>query len=200
MSETSRSSDNRATPGRVWSVLALVLACLLVIAPDAKAETTTSKEYLVKAAFLLNFAQFVEWPDDAFPAADTPMRIGVLGEDPFGAALDEMTRGETVRNRPVVVRRSRKCDELRDCQLVFISRSEKARIPDILASLAQGAALTVSDIEGTASQGGMIGFYLEGNKVRFELNPTSAQKQRLKLSAQLLRLGRIIGPLPGAAP
>lgn len=162
----------------------------------AAADATTSKEYQVKAAFLLNFAQFVEWPDDAFAGADTPLRIGVLGEDPFGTALEEMIRGETVHNRAIVVHRSQEGDDLRNCHLVFISRSEKAHLPEVFASQGQGTTLTVSDIEGVASQGGVIGFYLEGKKVRFELNPAAAQKQRLKLSAQLLRLGRIIAPVP----
>lgn len=175
----------------------LALACALALAPrSAWAEAAPSKEYQVKAAFLFNFVRFADWPATAFADDDAPIRIGVIGDDPFGAALDDIVRGETVRNRRLEVRRARQAKDLADCQLVFVSRSEQEREGEILAALGQRPVLTVGDSERFAGHGGVIGFYLEGNKVRFEIDPANAQRQQVKLSAQLLRLGRIVGPVP----
>jgi hypothetical protein len=175
----------------------LLAACaLLLLAPRAACAEATAKEYQVKAAFLFNFARFAEWPATAFADDTAPIRIGILGDDPFGAALDDTVRDEVVRGRKLEVRRARQAKDLADCQLVFVSRSEQERQAEILAALGQRPVLTVSDIEHFAGHGGVIGFYLEGNKVRFEIDPANAQRQQVKLSAQLLRLGRIVGPVP----
>lgn len=152
------------------------------------------KEYQVKAAFLFNFALFVEWPEAAFSSADAPISIGVLGADPFGTALDQAVEGETVRNRPLVVKRSRKVDDLKTCHVVFVCKSERPQLDQILAGLSASGILTVGDIPDFARRGGCVGFYLDGNKVRFEINASAARKKNLKLCPQLLSLGKIVGP------
>jgi hypothetical protein len=172
------------------ATLAILAALALLGAPAAQAETPTTKEFEVKAAFLFNFTQFVEWPASAFPTADAPIRIGILGDDPFGAALDETVHGESVQNRRLMVVRAIRMEDLQDCQLVYISRSEKARLADILAATAGKAMLTVSDLDGFSAQGGVIRFYLVGKKVRFEINPEAAQQHGLRVNAQLLSLGK----------
>src|SRR5947207_13490122 len=96
------------------------LLCLVLFVPW-KAEAQ-SKEYQIKAVFLFNFAQFVDWPTNAFPEVQTPLVIGVLGEDPFGSYLDETVRGEKVNNRPLVIQRYRRADEIKSCHILFISR------------------------------------------------------------------------------
>jgi len=150
------------------------------------------KEYQVKAAFLLNFAQFVEWPEAAFAGGDAPLCIGVLGEDPFGPALDEAVDGESIRNHKLTVRRARRIEDLTNCQLVFVSPSENKRVPEILAKIDARPVVTVSELAGFAKQGGTINFYHENNKVRFEINPASALQSGLKINSQLLRLGKIV--------
>lgn len=168
------------------------LVCLLThTAQPARAET---KEYQIKAAFLLNFAQFVEWPESAFSGTDAPLCIGVLGDDPFGPALEEVLRGESIRNHKLTLRRSNRIEDLANCQMVFVSPSENKRVQEILAKLDSHPVVTVSEIAGFAKQGGMINFYSEQNKVRFEINPVSAVKSGLKISSQLLRLGKIVEP------
>ncbi len=157
-----------------------------------EAETAVSKEYQVKAAFLFNFCRFVEWPAVSFAGPASPIVIGVLGEDPFGAALDDIVRDETVRNRTLVVRHDVKTDGIPQCHLLYIARSAKDQLAGILAAAAPQAALTVSDIDQFAHRGGMIGFYLEGKKIRFEINAALAQQHGLKLNAQLLSLGKIV--------
>ena len=153
---------------------------------------TPSKEYQIKAAFLFNFIQFVEWPPTVFKNADDPFRIGVLGQDPFNAALEDTVQGETISKHKIIVEHSMQVDDLKNCQLIFISKSEKKHVTEILSALDDKPVLTVSEIEGFAERGGGINFYLEGKKVRFEVNPDAAQHDGLKISSQLLSLGKII--------
>lgn len=155
----------------------------------AKAE---SREYQIKAAFLVNFIQFVTWPTSAFVNEDAPFHIGVLGNDPFGLALDQTVQGETVNHRKIVVQRVQHIEDCKDCQMIFVSRSEEKNLTAILAKLDSGPVLTVSETRNFAQRGGVINFYLEGNKVRFEINPVAAQRDKLKISAQLLSLGKIV--------
>ncbi|HEV7923728.1 MAG TPA: YfiR family protein [Verrucomicrobiae bacterium] len=175
-----------------WCCLGLAL--LALGSGSARAE---SREYQIKAAFMVNFMQFVTWPSNAFTNADAPFFVGVLGDDPFGAALDQTVQGETVNHHKIIVQRARSIEDCKDCQMVFVSRSEEKKLPTIFAKLDSGPVLTVSETRDFARRGGIINFYLEGNKVRFEINPTVAQHANLKISAQLLSLGKIVQPAEG---
>jgi hypothetical protein len=178
-------------------ILLGLAAGVLAFAPrEAPAQPNVSKEYQVKAAFLFNFVQFVEWPPQAFANPDTPICIGVLGEDPFGAVLDETVRDETVKNRKLIVQRSRQVENLKNCQLIFISKSEAERVPRILSDLDVVPALTVSETQGFAQRGGIINLYLIANKLRFEVNPAVAGRKGLKISSELLSLGKIVEAVP----
>ena len=186
-------------PGRLRAIAAATLLALLGAGPLNSSPQEISREYQIKAAFLFNFAQFVEWPATAFPNLSTPICIGILGTDPFGAALDETVQGETIHSRPLVVTRSKQVEDLKSCQLVFISESERERVGDVLAALDLQSVLTVSDIDRFAERGGVIRFFVQGNRVRFEINPASARREGLKISSQLLALGRIVEPGPTPA-
>jgi len=176
---------------------AFVLLALLLLGEWATwAQPAVPKEYQLKAAFLFNFAQFAEWPRTAFTNTDSPLCIGVLGENPFGKALEETVQGETIHGHKLAVRHSRQIEDLKDCQMIFISKSEKSRTAEILSTLRSHPVLSVSEIEGFARRGGVINFYLDGNKVRFEINPAIAQREGLKMSSQLLSLGKIVQPEP----
>jgi len=171
--------------------LFLYLAFLLLSPAALQAQT---KEYQVKAAFLFNFAQFVSWPETSFTNADEPFRIGVLGSNPFGKGLVETVRGETIHGRAVVVQESGRAETLANCQIIFICSSEAGRLGEILPKLGSKPVLTVSEIPGFASRGGVINFYREGSKVRFEINPDAAGEKNLKIGSELLTLGKIIHP------
>src|SRR5438105_6292328 len=108
-----------------WLMISLLL---LAGRLDSWAQTAPSGEYQIKAVFLFNFAQFVDWPPKAFPEAQTPVVIGILGEDLFGSYLDETVRGEKVNDRPLVVQRYHRIGEIKTCHVLFISRSESARL------------------------------------------------------------------------
>lgn len=151
-----------------------------------------SKEYQLKAAFLFNFAQFVKWPSNSFPTSAAPFCIGILGDDPFGSVLEETVQGETIDNHKLKVVHGRTFEDLKDCQLIFICKSEEDHMSQIFSELDSKPILTVSEISSFAQNGGIIDFYLQGGKVRFEINPDSAQRRGLKISSQLLNLGKIV--------
>jgi len=176
---------------------AWLLMLMAAIAPRHAGAAAPSKEYEVKAAFLLNFAQFIQWPAASFPRPDTPFIIGVLGEDPFGAALEQTFQDESVQGRKFVIRRSRRVADMKGCHLVFISKSEKEQIAQILPSLDEPGLVTVSEVDDFVERGGVINFYIDKNKVRFEINLRAAERKGLKISAQLLKRARIVGSNPG---
>jgi hypothetical protein len=151
-----------------------------------------SPEYQLKAVFLFNFAQFVEWPASAFPMPDTPLGICILGQDPFGSYLDETVRGETVASHPLTVRRYRTVDEIKGCHILFVSRQEQGRVAEILDNLKGRSVLTVSDADRFASRGGMIRFVTDHNRIRLRINLEAARAANLTLSSKLLRPAQIV--------
>ena len=159
----------------------------------AWAQSDSPSEYQVKAAFLYNFAKFVEWPLDAFPDPNSPIIFGIVGDDPFDGELNAMISEKSLSGRRFVVRRFRRGEDLRHCHVLFISASEKKFLKLILVSVRGSSILTVADADGFTRQGGMIGFVLEENRVRFEINPLAAERSQLKISSRLLALARIVG-------
>lgn len=181
-------------PGIDWKRLFfpwLVVAGLFAGVLSSPAQTVPSKEYQVKAVFLFNFAQFVEWPTNAFSVSNAPLVIGVLGDDPFGSFLDETVRGETVNGHPLVIQRYQQSDEIKDCHILFISRSEAGRFESILAGLKNRAILTVGDVEGFAQRGGMVRFVTD-KKIRLRINLEVAKAAGLTISSKLLRPSEIV--------
>lgn len=155
----------------------------------ASAQSPAFDEYQVKAACVLNAARFVSWPASAFAAPDAPLVIGILGDNPFGSSLQEVVSGATVRQRRIVVRRVN-LSEARDCHIVFISRSERDRLPAILSTFGDTNVLTISEIDRFVPSGGTIGLALEQGKIRFEINQEAASRARLKIDSQFLLLAR----------
>ena len=151
-------------------------------------------EYKVKAAFLYNFAKLTEWPAGTFADTNTPITIGILGRDPFGPQLEEITRGKIVEGRAIVVTRFERVDEVRACQVLFISNSESGRLSYILSRLAGRPILTVGEMRQFAGQGGAIGLVKQGEEVHFEVNLDAVEASQLKLSSKLLRLAEIVRP------
>jgi hypothetical protein len=169
---------------------ALVIG-LALAGPRARAQETFTSEYEIKAAFLFNFAKFVEWPakpsGEGEPAAFT---IGILGRDPFGDALEQTIGEKTVKGRKITLKRFRHAGELKPCDILFICDSERASLPEILNRLRNEADLTVSDMPDFGRRGGMITLFTEDNKVRFSIRTDLAERAGLKLSSRLLSLSR----------
>jgi hypothetical protein len=142
-------------------------------------------EYQVKAAFLFNFLKFVEWPG---PANDSPWVIGILGRDPFGEILDDIVRGKLVNSRTVEVRRFARSADVKDCNILFVGRSDFER----MGTPVQPGLLTVGEAPGFLKSGGIVNFYLENNRVHFEIRSDAVRLSGLRVSAQLLKLGRAL--------
>jgi hypothetical protein len=171
---------------------ALPFVALLVAGRGLAAQAVKASEYQVKAVFLFNFAQFVDWPAEAFPAADTPLVICVLGKDPFGSALDQTVRDERLGGRPFRIERYQSVDEIKICHILFVSQSEGDRPEVILAGLKRRPILTVSDADGFAQRGGMIRFVTDRSRIRLQLNLAATEAAHLTISSKLLRVAEIV--------
>jgi hypothetical protein len=181
--------------GRVPYWVAWLMFACAVHCTSLRAEAqSVPKEYQIKAVFLWRLAQFVEWPSNAFEATNSPIVIGMLGDSPFGNALDLAVQGETAHNRPVVVQYFRRVEQVRTCHILYVSRSERSRLPAIFRSLAGRSILTVSDTEGFAvDYGGMIEFLSsENNKVALRVNIDAVKEPKLTLDARLLRVAEVV--------
>jgi hypothetical protein len=175
---------------------AAIIAALLSLAavPGLAQAPPAPTEYQVKAVFLFNFSQFVDWPAASFADGRSPLVIGVLGRDPFGTTLDEIVSGETVNGRPLAVRRYDSVDKVDTCHILFVDRSQAEQVDAILAALKGRSVLTVADFEGFARHGGIIRFITVDNKIRLRVNLAAAQEAKLTISSKLLRPAHIVEP------
>lgn len=169
-----------------------VLILLFALFPTRSPAAPPAKEYDVKAVFLFNFAQFVEWPENAFANKDSPLVLGVLGNDPFGASLDEAVRGKSVDSRPMEVRRFRSVEEAKDCNILFVGASEMTQLPSVLEALKENYVLTVGETDRFAREGGMIGFVEREGRIRLLVNLKAVQAAKLTVSSKLLRVAEIV--------
>ncbi|GAB2769490.1 hypothetical protein GCM10027275_09980 [Rhabdobacter roseus] len=171
------------------------VACLLLLAAvGLHAQPAPSLEDRVKAVFLFNFTQFVAWPEQAFPAAEAPLVIGVLGENPFGTYLREVVTGETMGSHPIVVEHYREGKDLKPCHILFVSAGNTHRLPEILQECQEKGILTVGDAPAFLAMGGMIRLYRQAGKIRLQINPERTRAAGLTLSAKLLRLADLSVP------
>jgi hypothetical protein len=160
-----------------------IILMILLAAQPAFADSGEGLEYQVKAAFLFNFLKFVEWPP---VSGDPPWVIGVLGQDPFGEQLNQIVAGKTVNGRAVEIRRYTRVADVKDCNILFIGRAEFEKV----GALVQPGLLTVGESAAFLKAGGAIRFYPEGKRVHIEIRLEIARAVGLKVSAQLLKLGR----------
>jgi hypothetical protein len=175
---------------RVNRSIALIL--LLVFGLGLPAFGQVSREYQLKAVFLFNFAQFTEWPTNAFASPDSPLVIGILGNDPFGPYLDETVKNETVHGRKIVVERFRRLEEIQTCHILYIGELEERHLDSIVRELKGKPVLTVSDIPNAAIRGVIIRFLTERNKIRFRINVDSMKEAGVTISSKLLRAAEIV--------
>lgn len=170
----------------------IVAAVWLLFAGSSALGQQKPTEYQVEAAYLYNFGRFVEWPAKATTAQTGAFTICVLGEDPFGQALDATLAGETIGSQKVAARRISSPQMSSDCRILFISSSETNRLDKITDALDKNAVLTVSDIPQFSQRRGMIQFVLEENRIRFEVNLTATQRAGLTLSSELLKVATVV--------
>ncbi len=176
------------SPKRVLRVLGVVVLFL----GGMRAQSPTIGEYQVKAAFLYNFAKFVEWPPSGFSDASAPLRICVYGQNPFGQELRNITNEKSVNGRKLQVDEVVDLQVARACHILFIASSEKAQLNRIFEGMRGADVLTVGDTKGFAELGGIINFVLENNRVQFEVNHKAAEAAGLKISSKLLNIAKFV--------
>lgn len=169
----------------------VILHPLLLGAAAGPQEASESR---IKAAFLYNFCIYAEWPKKSFDEDSSPIVVGVLGKDPFGDALDATLKDKKVNGRPFKIRRANRLEDLKSVHLLFVSPAEAENQKRILEAVRGSPVLVVGDTEGFVRRGGTIGFYVDENRVHFEINPDAASEAGIKLSSKLLNLARIVKP------
>jgi hypothetical protein len=181
------SLGTRGTIGTIGTTGA-ILGILLATAARAQ----TADEYRVKAAFLYNFAKFVEWPAQAFKSAADPIAICVVGKNPFGGALEQAVSGQAAQGKLFTVRQVSDASQMRACHILFVSSSERKRLAPIFQEIKNGSVLTVGESDNFTAEGGMVNFRIEEGSVHLQINPDAAAQQRLHISSKLLSLAEIV--------
>jgi len=153
----------------------------------------TPSEYQIKAAFLYNFAKFVEWPSQKFTNDKAPIIVGLIGKDPFGPDLEKTIQSESVGGRPLVIKRFDDPKEVAGCHLLFVGLTDRRRLNEVLSLAQTNHVLAVGEADRFAEQGGIINFITVDKKVRFEINVEAAKKSDLKISSKLLNLAKVVG-------
>jgi YfiR/HmsC-like len=174
--------------------LILTLGLLILFIATPHLSFAQDFEYKVKAEFLERFTRFIEWPaNENNNNSGKPFCICVTGTNPFGSYLTDMAAQVKIQGKQVEIHQIKKLtEELPKCQILFIARSEKDRLADILKLTKDKPILTVGDTRGFAEDGVLINFYTSGNYIRFEVNMDRAEKSKLKFSSRLLKLARLV--------
>jgi hypothetical protein len=180
-----------ARVARTRFLVVLILVCYGGVTL-VRGQSNPTSEYQVKAAFLYNFAKFVEWPPSSFSGAPAPLRICILGQDPFGQELRSITNEKMVNGRKLEVSQVADLQQARSCHILFIASSERTSMKQILEGLRGAGVLTVADTKGFTDQGGMINFVLENDRVQFEVNRKTAEQAGLKISSKLLSIAKSV--------
>lgn len=168
----------------------LITSTLLGVA-HAHAQASGPMEYQLKAAFIYNFAKFVDWPAESFPSKDSPVTLCIVGRDPFGAGFGAI-EGRQVHGRVLRVRRGVAVEDLGMCNIAFVADSEERRYTAFLKTLAPAPVLTISDIEGFAASGGAVGLFVAEDRLQFDANLATLQRANLKASSHALKLARTV--------
>jgi hypothetical protein len=178
---------------RTTTLLAILALCLLLFGRARGMDSGSPTEYQVKAVFLYNIMSFVEWPDSAFESSGQPLKITILGTDPFGTVLDDIVRGKLINGRSIVVRRANTLSEIGECQLLYVSASERDNLAAIWARVQGKPVLTVSDIDPKVSRNAVVMISVgDDNRLKLCINTGAAERAGLKISSRLLRLAEII--------
>lgn len=195
MTNIDGPSVRRKNASLSW-ILSIALASMFLGTAHGAGGEPALTEYQVKALFLLNFAKYVDWPQEAFAQTNSPIVIGLYGEDKFGGALKATVEGKTVLGRPIVVRPIAKSDDAGKHHILFISNSDKKDQVEILAKVKTLPLLTVGEREQFLELGGIINFLMKDGKVRLEVDLEAARQANLRISSRLLNVADVVKGKP----
>jgi len=178
------------------ALLAVIAATMLFCTTIASAQTSTdaATEYKVKVAYIYNFSRYIDWPSSAFNRKDSPLIIGVLGEDPFGAAIDRLAGRKKVKRREIVVRRYGTWQDYRSCHVLFVAATSSDELREWAVQSTRGRpVLVIGETAGYAARGAGVNFFIDvNNTVGFEINIDAMGRQKLRVDAKLLKLARVV--------
>jgi hypothetical protein len=192
--DSAFSPQNLHRLAAALAVLATVCLLGVFLPAPANAQSQGATEYQVKAAYLAGFSKFVVWPNESQSDGDPDFTIGIVGEDPFGPALSEAFADSKIAGHKVkvAIEHVRWDQNLRNCQAIFLAQSERKHLRAILENLGDSSVLTVSDMANFSSEGGMIGFVFDVDRIRFEINLDAVTRSHMKISSKLLTLARSV--------
>ncbi|MEM7306289.1 MAG: YfiR family protein [Planctomycetota bacterium] len=174
--------------------LTLLVGVVLCAPPSFGGGRDTEKvdEYHLKAAFLYNFALFTDWPKESFDDPKAPLVVAVVGKDPFGKHLTKTFDGKKAKGRPTEIRRFKSVDNIGHCHILYVPKDQASKIDTIRKKIGKQSVLIIGEKPGFALQGGAVNFYAKGSKIAFEINPKAAERARVTISSQLLKLARVV--------
>ncbi len=167
-----------------------VWVCLF-IAIFSSGQSKTASEYQVKAVFLYNFTQFVDWPSSSFSGPEDPFVIGIVGDDPFSSYLDETIAGEKVGTHPLVIKRFSDARDISRCHMLYVNSEDPEWVRRVLTSVSHRNILTVSDLPDFNRLGGIIRFFTEDKRIRLQINLEKSKDAQLNISSKLLSVAKI---------
>jgi hypothetical protein len=170
------------------ALLTFGIVLISLVAESVAAQAEPATEYELKATFIYNLIRFVDWPEEVFSSASDPLRLVVIGHDPFNGALDRLLAGKTVNGRSILVVHSASGVTAPPGNAVFLAGSEEKGLAKLLASYCHAPVLTLSDIHAFAARGGVVGLVMVDKMVHFSVNRTAAEEARLRISAQMYHL------------
>jgi len=197
--QSLRVTPMRVSANRMRFLILQIIVIFSVSVLHLPAQSTGPTEYELKAAFLFNFAKFVEWPPGAFANPQSAFLVCVLGPDPFGSALDDALLRHSIQGHAVALLRMKRTVDIVGCQILFVPASERNRLPEIIAKLRGQYVLVIGETDEFASSGGVIQFALEQDRIRFLINTDAADRSGLKFSSKLLALAKIVRDSPATA-
>jgi len=179
---------------RIWraSLLIVVLWSFPHTPSGAAALNEEEVEYPAKLAFLFNFTKFIEWPPGSYRSPSAPLVICIAGHDPFSLVTENELRTRTVSGHPIEIRTLRPTDTLSGCSMVFIPVTDRDHADNILRALSGSSTLTVGEIEGFATRGGILNLTVKRSRLHFEINQRAAERAGFKIRSKLLSLADIV--------
>ncbi len=176
----------------LWAAVITSLALSSLTPPNAVGATQAEQPYRVKVAFLFNFASLVKWPDESFNDSESPFVICHFGGSQTRALFDTAYSGRMVERHPIEVRHPSRVGDVPGCHLIMITAERSKQAGGFISAVAGKSILTIGETAGFALSGGVIGFYNDGSKIRFEVNLSTAKNANLRISSRLLQLARLV--------
>jgi hypothetical protein len=177
----------------------LLMICLLgmlpMVAPLATAADISARK--IEASYLYKFGSYVTWPEGTFATTDSPVTIGIVGDNLLADELATIVSSRLIDNRPVVVKRVERADQLAGLNIVFVANMDSLKVSEWIARVRSLPVLSVTNQADQPIVGSIINLVIDDNRIRFDVSLEAAERSRIKLSSSLMTVARkILGKRP----